>query len=191
VPIKILVVEDDLRTRRMINLVLERDRMLRYRQLEVYSAADGEEGLDLFQRHRPDVVLTDLLMPKMDGFQLVEAIRRIAGDETRILVMSAVIRDQLVLRKLERDYDVDVQMKPFSPRVLAVRVRKLLPRRREEEPTAVPQETASEAVAEFDRKNRVVGICDATRSSGWCCGASDVRAGGPSGGDGHSCESFQ
>jgi CheY-like chemotaxis protein len=49
-------------------MVLKRDRMLRYHQLEVLTASDGAEGLALFRQHGPLLVITDLLMPKLDGF---------------------------------------------------------------------------------------------------------------------------
>lgn len=56
---------------------------------ELIAGSDGEEGLELVRTERPDLVLTDLLMPKMDGFQMIEAIR--ADDDikdTKIIVMS-------------------------------------------------------------------------------------------------------
>lgn len=124
---KVLIVEDDLHTRRMLTLVLTRDRMLRLRRFEVLAAADGREGLTLFQEHRPDLLITDLLMPVMDGFALIEAVRRLPyGKKTPILVTSAVIRNAEVLRRLQLDFDVALQLKPFNPRVLADRVRELL-----------------------------------------------------------------
>ncbi len=124
---RVLVVEDDLHTRRMIALVLTRDRLLRYRRLEVVTAANGLEGLKAFKAQTPRLLITDLLMPEMDGFELIEEIRAMPeGRELPILVTSAVIRNAQLLRKLERDFDVEVQLKPFSPRVLADRVRQLL-----------------------------------------------------------------
>ena len=126
-PPKVLVVEDDLHTRRMISLVLTRDRMLRYQRLEVVTAANGLEGLRSFTEDTPALVITDLLMPEMDGFAMIEAIRKHpTGHDVPILVTSAVIRNARVLRRLERDFDVQVQLKPFSPKVLADRVRRIL-----------------------------------------------------------------
>ena len=75
-PAKILVVEDDSHARGIIETVLKRDRMLRYQRLTVISAVDGEDGLKAFRQHAPDLVITDLLMPKRDGFELIRAIRR-------------------------------------------------------------------------------------------------------------------
>ncbi|MBK8481383.1 MAG: response regulator [Proteobacteria bacterium] len=152
--LKVLVVEDDLHTRNIIEMVLKRDRMLRYHQLEVLTASDGAEGLALFRQHAPVLVITDLLMPKLDGFQLIEALRREGGEGLVIVATSAIVRDPGVLRKLERDFRVHVQLKPFSPRVLADQVRRLLadlgpatPERGAAE-TELPPPAAGAAVAE-------------------------------------------
>ncbi|MBW2735120.1 MAG: response regulator [Deltaproteobacteria bacterium] len=129
---KVLIVEDDPNTRRMVEVVLKRDRMLRYQELEVFVASDGEEGLEIFERERPDVVVTDLLMPKVDGFKLIETLRaREDGEHLPILGISGVIREQRALRNLERDYNVQVQLKPFSPRIISERVKRLLMRAKE------------------------------------------------------------
>jgi CheY-like chemotaxis protein/tetratricopeptide (TPR) repeat protein len=154
-PARVLVVEDDLHTRRMIALVLTRDRMLRYRRLEVVTAANGLEGLRAFEKQTPQLLITDLLMPEMDGFELIEAVRATrAGRELPILVTSAVVRNAQVLRKLERDFDVEVQLKPFSPRLLADRVRQLLrssPRHAGDQLPSVPVEARPSAAAPVDQ----------------------------------------
>ncbi|MCC6749017.1 MAG: response regulator [Deltaproteobacteria bacterium] len=129
---KVLVVEDDIHTRRIVEQVLVRDQMLRYLNIEVIGAADGQEGLDLFRKHHPDLLITDLIMPRMSGFDLVNNVRRLPeGAKVPILVTSAVVRDQKTLRRLELDHHVAVMLKPFSPRQLGQLVRQLLSRRAE------------------------------------------------------------
>ena len=56
----------------------------------VYEAKDGVEGFDLFKRHSPKVIITDLQMPKMDGFKLVSAIRKHQIQYTYIIVISGM-----------------------------------------------------------------------------------------------------
>lgn len=125
--LKVLVIEDDLHTRRMVSLVLTRDRMLRYHKLDVLAAANGVEGITLLKKERPKLVIMDLLLPDVDGVDLLRQIRGcIEGRDIPIILTSAVVRNASVLRKLERQFDVSVQMKPFRPKVLAERVRKLL-----------------------------------------------------------------
>ncbi|MEN0110074.1 MAG: response regulator [Planctomycetota bacterium] len=82
---KVLVVDDSRLTRRIECSALEAAGH------ECVQASDGEEGLTAFRKESPDCVLTDLLMPNLDGFGLIEAIR--ATDErTPILVASADIQ---------------------------------------------------------------------------------------------------
>jgi CheY-like chemotaxis protein len=126
-PAKILVIEDDLHTQNIIKQILTRDLALRYLKLSVVTASDGEEGLARFRESPPDLVITDLLMPKVDGFKVVETIRADPHGKTiPVIVLSAVFRDRQAQNKLERDYAVSFQAKPFSPRALAKTVLGLL-----------------------------------------------------------------
>jgi CheY-like chemotaxis protein len=139
-PRKVLVIEDDVHAQRILTQVLTREATLRPLQLQVVLAIDGEEGLALLQQHKVDLVITDLLMPKIDGFKVVEKIR---SDPARwdlpILVTSAVFRDKATLRRLEIDQRVVVQPKPYSPAVLAKVVLALLGRK----PGRKPDEEAT------------------------------------------------
>jgi CheY-like chemotaxis protein len=117
---KVLIVEDDAQTQEILQKVVSRDLALRHLGLEAVAAADGEEGLARFREHHPVLVVTDLLMPKMDGFKLIEAIRRDATHgKVPILAISGVYRDKHTQARLERDYGVQLHPKPFSPRSLA------------------------------------------------------------------------
>lgn len=80
--LKILYVEDESVTRMAVTRVLQK------RVSEVITAKNGKEGFELFQEHCPDIVLTDLQMPVMDGWELVLAIRKI-NKEVPIIVISA------------------------------------------------------------------------------------------------------
>jgi len=126
-PAKVLVIEDDLHTQNILTQILTRDLALRYLHLEVVTASDGEEGIARFRDSAPDLVITDLLMPKIDGFKVVETIRADPrGKSLPILVLSAVFRDRQAQTKLEREHGVAFQAKPFSPRALAKTVLLLL-----------------------------------------------------------------
>jgi YesN/AraC family two-component response regulator len=81
--ISILFAEDEPITCLMLS------KMLKRRFKNVYLAYDGEEGLALFKEHRPNIVLTDLFMPKMNGFEMIARIKEISPD-TPIIVMSAI-----------------------------------------------------------------------------------------------------
>jgi two-component system KDP operon response regulator KdpE len=92
---------------------------------EAVRAADGQEGLELFKRCRPDLVLTDDVMPRLSGFELIEAIR--LSDETPIIVISEGGSDRDRVSALDLGAD-DYLAKPFSFNELLARVRAQLRR---------------------------------------------------------------
>jgi len=92
---------------------------------EAVRAADGREGLELFKRCHPDLVLTDDVMPHLDGFGLIEAIRRLK--QTPIIMISERGGDRDRIRALDLGAD-DTLAKPFSFNELLRRVRAQLRR---------------------------------------------------------------
>lgn len=117
----LLVVDDDPAIRRA--LVTE----LAAAGFAIAEAADGEEGLARFRELEPDAVLTDLAMPRRDGFALIGAIRREAA--TPLLVLSVRGEEDDKIRALEAGAD-DYVTKPFSMREVLARVRAQLRRAR-------------------------------------------------------------
>ncbi|MEO8379549.1 MAG: response regulator transcription factor [Acidobacteriota bacterium] len=115
----ILVVDDDPAIRESL------ERELRARGYATSSAGDGQEGLRAFETHAPDLVLTDLSMPRADGFALISAIRAKAG--TPLIVLSVRGNDADKIRALDLGAD-DFVTKPFSVAELLARVRAQLRR---------------------------------------------------------------
>jgi DNA-binding response OmpR family regulator len=120
----ILVVDDDAKIVRLVRTYLERDGFM------VVTAADGPAALDAIERHRPALVVLDLMLPELDGRAVIRAVRR--DDEaaaTPILVLSA--RGSVIDRiaGLEDGAD-DYLPKPFSPAELVLRVKSILRRTR-------------------------------------------------------------
>jgi DNA-binding response OmpR family regulator len=118
----ILVVDDDAKIVRLVRTYLERDG---YR---VVTAADGPAALDAIERHRPALVVLDLMLPELDGRAVIRAVRR--DDEaaaTPILVLSARGTTIDRIAGLEDGAD-DYLPKPFSPAELVVRVKAILRR---------------------------------------------------------------
>jgi two-component system KDP operon response regulator KdpE len=117
--VRILVVDDDLRIRSIISSQL---------QAAGYStlvASDGAEGAESFSSARPDLVVTDLSMPRGDGFWLIEHIRERA--QTPIIVLSVHAEDDDKIRALDLGAD-DFVVKPFSMPELLARIRTQLRR---------------------------------------------------------------
>lgn len=118
-PPLLLVVDDDIAIRRGLNAALSQ---AGYGVLE---AADGQEALEVFERTSPDLVLTDLAMPRMDGFELITILRR-AGHHP-IIVLSVRGAEGDKVRALDLGAD-DFVVKPFSVQEVLARVRTQLRR---------------------------------------------------------------
>ncbi|RTQ48104.1 response regulator transcription factor [Hymenobacter gummosus] len=94
---------------------------LEVRGFEVRYAADGQQGLELFRQQRPDIVVADVMMPRLDGFSLAEIIRR-ESPQVPIIFLTARSQPADVVRGFELGA-ADYLKKPFSMDELIVRIR--------------------------------------------------------------------
>jgi DNA-binding response OmpR family regulator len=117
----ILVVDDDPKTIEIIRLRLERDGYL------VSSAADGQIALEKIRGESPDLVVLDLMLPRIEGFDLCHIVRSEYGLAVPIIMLSARSTEDDKLTGLELGAD-DYLTKPFSPRELSARVSAVLRR---------------------------------------------------------------
>jgi DNA-binding response OmpR family regulator len=117
----ILVVDDDPRTVEIIRLRLTND------GFAVLVAADGEEALALAQRERPDLIVLDLMLPRIDGLDICHILRVEGESNVPIIMLTARSAEDDRLRGLEGGAD-DYLTKPFSPRELSARVTAVLRR---------------------------------------------------------------
>ena len=116
---RILTVEDDERIRSAVKLALEDEGW------SVDEAASGEEAIDIFQRSAPDVVLIDIMLPGIDGFELCRTLRR--NSDVPVVMVTARNDTHDVVAGLEAGAD-DYLTKPFAPKELSARIRALLRR---------------------------------------------------------------
>jgi DNA-binding response OmpR family regulator len=117
---KVLIADDEQ------NIVISLEFLLRREGFEVIVASDGEEALARARAEKPDLVLLDVMMPKMNGFDVCQALR--ADPEqaaTRILMLTAKGRETEVSKGLGLGADAYVT-KPFSTKDLVAQVRLLL-----------------------------------------------------------------
>ena len=119
--IRVLTVEDDERIRTAVSLALEEEGW------EVEETANGEDALAAFVRGPSDVVLIDIMLPGMDGFEVCRRIRRL-GD-VPIVMVTARADSHDVVAGLEAGAD-DYLRKPFDPKELSARIRASLRRYR-------------------------------------------------------------
>jgi DNA-binding response OmpR family regulator len=118
---RILTVEDDERIRTAVRLALEDEGW------EVEEADTGEEALQAFTRQPSDVVLIDIMLPGIDGFDVCRSIRRVS--DVPIVMVTARADTHDVVAGLEAGAD-DYLTKPFAPKELSARIRALLRRAR-------------------------------------------------------------
>ena len=117
---KIIIIEDE----ESILIALEDD--LRLEGYEVTSARDGLQGLSMAKEHGYDLIILDIMLPKMNGFEVCKQLRQ-AGVTTPILMLTAKSQEIDKVLGLELGAD-DYVTKPFSPRELLARVKAILRR---------------------------------------------------------------
>ena len=123
---RILSVEDDERIRQAVKLALEDEGWI------VDEAESGEAAIDIFKRHPSDVVLIDIMLPGIDGFELCRTIRRTS--DVPVVMVTARNDTHDIVAGLEAGAD-DYLTKPFAPKELSARIRALLRRTR---PSSTP-----------------------------------------------------
>ena len=126
-PATILIIEDDATILRVV-----KDNCAAHGH-QVLSARDGDTGLDLALNARPDLILLDLMLPRVNGYEICRAVRA-EKFETPILMLTAKGQEEDIVRGLELGAD-DYITKPFSIRELMARVQAFLRRHRGGEET--------------------------------------------------------
>ena len=116
---KILIVDDETSIRRILETRLS---MIGY---EVISASDGEEALNTFRKEYPNLVVLDVMMPKLDGYGVCQELRK--ESDVPIIMLTALgdVSDRITGLELGAD---DYVIKPFSPKELEARIRSVLRR---------------------------------------------------------------
>src|SRR5262252_9216886 len=149
---KILVVDDDPRLREALEVGLQ----LQWQDAQVLVANDGEAGLEQFFQEEPDVVLLDVSMPRMNGFDVLREIRRVS--DVPVIMLTARGEDVDQVRGLELGAD-DYVPKPFSHLALMARIKAVL-RRAEMPPpvSSLPDFTAGDLAIHF--QNEEVSVAD-------------------------------
>lgn len=116
---KILVVDDDKNICEIIRLYLEKE------GFQVIIANDGQKALELFRATTPSVVVLDVMMPKMDGFQVCREIRRVSSIPVIMLTAKGETFDKVLGLELGAD---DYMVKPFENKELVARIKAVLRR---------------------------------------------------------------
>ncbi|MGE5250140.1 MAG: response regulator [Bacteroidota bacterium] len=140
----IMVVDDEVR---LVSLV---ESYLKQEGYRVVTAHDGLEALSVAQREKPDLIVLDIMMPEMDGYEFMR--RHRADHNTPIVLLTARVDDDEKVIGLELGAD-DYVTKPFRPRELTARVRAVLRRAGDVEP---PGQRIRASDLTLDRRSRTL-----------------------------------
>ena len=145
---KVLVVDDSLSVRKVVQRALESKR------IEVLSAASGNEAMEQIAREAPDLIVCDVIMPDMDGYQICDFVKKHPTlGHTPVLLISGIV-NSTVLERAAKVRSDDVMRKPFAADELLHRIESLLLAAGRPAPAAapVPAPTASPAAPAPERR---------------------------------------
>ena len=132
--VRILEIDDDIDVRNLLEIKLAKA------GFQVSTAGNGEEGLARALEEKPDVIVVDVMMPRMDGHQVLAQLRETLGDEAPVTILLTALGQELdVIKGLGAGAD-DYIIKPFSPRELIERIRVALIKKGKTTPTSLPPE---------------------------------------------------
>lgn len=114
-----MVVDDEASIRQIV------EARLNMAGFEVVTAGDGEEALEVFEAERPDLIVLDIMMPRVDGLQVCREIRKQDGVPIIMLTAKGEIPDRINALEMGAD---DYVTKPFSPRELEARIKAVMRR---------------------------------------------------------------
>ncbi len=134
---KILVADDEASIRRILEARLS---MIGY---EIITATDGEEAIAAFNKHNPDLIVLDVMMPKIDGYGVTREIRRTSDVPIIILTALGDVSERITGLELGAD---DYVIKPFSPKELEARVKAVLRRTGTKEVSAPASKIAKNVI---------------------------------------------
>ncbi|HZP38499.1 MAG TPA: response regulator [Methylomirabilota bacterium] len=136
---KVLVVDDSLSVRKVVQRALES------RRIEVLSAASGNEALEQIGRNVPDLVVCDVIMPDMDGYQICDFVKKHPTlSQTPVLLISGIVNGTVLERAAKVRSD-DVMRKPFAAEELLQRIDSLLGAQTKSVPAVSPSPPGSKS----------------------------------------------
>lgn len=130
----VLIADDDITNRAILRSMLQRDGYV------VIEASDGREAVGLFEQHLPDIVLMDVMMPNMDGYEATRRIIQTKGDHVvSVIFLTGMTDDQALAQCLECGGDAFLT-KPYSRAMLKAHLDAIARNRRTSLPASEPAE---------------------------------------------------
>ncbi len=127
---KIMIVDDDSNICELLRLYLEKE------SWDTVIAYDGVKALDLFEKEKPDLILLDVMMPQLDGWQVCRRIRKVSNCPIIMLTAKGEVFDRVLGLELGAD---DYVIKPFETKEVVARIKAILRRTGAKEPETVKE----------------------------------------------------
>ncbi len=116
---KIVLAEDNSTLSLLLKFRLEKE------GYKILIAENGKEAIELIEKHKPELILTDIMMPFISGLEVISHVRNKLNMQIPIIVFSAAGQEEMVLKAFNLGAN-DFMSKPFSPNELVIRVKRLL-----------------------------------------------------------------
>jgi DNA-binding response OmpR family regulator len=116
---KIILAEDNSILSLLLKFRLEKE------GYQLFVAYDGKEAVNLIEQHKPELILTDVMMPFISGLEVISHVRNKLVEQTPIIVFSSAGQEEMVLNAFNLGA-TDFMSKPFSPNELVIRIKRLL-----------------------------------------------------------------
>jgi two-component system response regulator RstA len=156
---QLLMIEDDARLAQMVSEYLTQSGFV------VAHASDGTSGIEALQRHAPDLVVLDLMLPDIDGLEVCRRIRALPGALAKVSILMLTAKGDPMDRIIGLEIGADDYLpKPFEPRELLARIRAVLRRRSDGQNAGTHSGGGDEATTmrfgtlEIDRNGRIVTV---------------------------------
>jgi DNA-binding response OmpR family regulator len=116
---KIVLAEDNSTLSLLLKFRLEKE------GYKLLTAEDGKKAIEQIEEHKPDLILTDIMMPFISGLEVISHVRNKLNMQTPIIVFSSAGQEEIVLKAFNLGAN-DFMSKPFSPNELVIRIKRLL-----------------------------------------------------------------
>lgn len=119
--IKILIVDDE------PNILMSLEFLMKKKGYDVFIARDGAEALEIVDSERPDIIILDIMMPNVDGYEVCQSVRSDKSmDSSKIIFLSAKSKEEDIKKGMDMGADLYIT-KPFSTRDLMKKVAESIP----------------------------------------------------------------
>lgn len=116
---KIVLAEDNSTLSLLLKFRLEKE------GYKLLTSEDGKKAIELIEEHKPDLILTDIMMPFISGLEVISHVRNKLDMQIPIIVFSSAGQEEIVLKAFNLGAN-DFMSKPFSPNELVIRIKRLL-----------------------------------------------------------------